>query len=361
MIVAEFDKKLKEEIRRCSKCILPSMFPDIKFDDNGVCSKCHESNKKYIQRDYKAFGAQLEDILHWSKVQNKRFDCVVPFSGGKDSSYVMYLCKRKYNLKVLAVNFNNGLRTIEALNNIEKIIKKLDVAYVSYGPNRNLMKKLYREFLLKTGQFCFPCDMGIWATVHRVAEQYDVPLIVSGYSAQIESRDPKIYSYNNKLFKTISKNLVTNKEMNDFLESTKVARLFKRIKHFRLTRYRKQISLPDYIVWDDKDIKRVIIEELGWEKKADGSSDHIDCLFAPLKNYLMVQKWGFGEKTIKYAAMVRAGEMTREEALSRALEEESRDITETYNTFKELLGITDDEIENSKNLTHLTYLSGSRR
>lgn len=347
--------------QRCTKCILPGNFPDITFDSKGVCRRCHQSETIYAQRDYTKLDKELLRIVHWAKAQKKRYDCIVPFSGGKDSSYTMYYCKEKLGLKVLAVNFNNGLRTLAALKNIEKITKKLGVGYVCYGPNWDIMKGLYRAFVLKTGKFCFACDMGIWATVYRIAEQYDVPLIVSGFSAQIESLGPKIYSYNNNLFKAMAEDILTKGEMKDFLEITKWQKILRRLKHFRLTRYRKQISLPDYMAWDDKKIKSVISKELGWEKREDGSGDHIDCLFAPMKNYLIIQQWGFGEKTTKYAAMARSGELTRGEALSRALEEESRDITETYNTFKELLGITDDEIENSKNLTHLTYLSGNRK
>ncbi len=278
-------------MKRCTRCILPETYPDIKFDKNGVCHKCHEFDQKYADKDYTKSEQELSKIFSWAKSQKKRYDCIVPFSGGKDSSYTLYLCRKKYGLKVLAVNFNNGLRTPEALTNIEQIIQKTDCAYVCYGPNWETMRKLYQEFFLKTGQFCFPCDMGIWATVHRVAEQYDVPLIVSGFSAQIESRGPKIYSYNNKLFNTIAQNVISKAEMKDFLAENSFQKIMRRLKHLKLTRYRRQISLPEYIVWDDKVIKDTIYNELGWQKRADGSGDHIDCLFAPMKNYLVVQKW----------------------------------------------------------------------
>lgn len=343
-------------MKRCSRCILPDAYPDMSFDEKGICDRCYEYDKKFLHRDYKKLERKLFGIVNWAKSQNKRYDCIVPFSGGKDSSYTIYICRKKFNLKVLAVNFNNGLRTFEALKNIEKITQKLDAGFICYGPNWGLLKKLYREFLLKAGKFCFVCDMGIWATVHRIAEQYDVPLIVSGFSAQIESLDNKMYSYNNNLFKNIAGDLLTKEEMKDFLEETKIQRLLKRLKHCRLTRYRKQISLPDYMVWDDKEIKRVITDELGWEKRQDGSSDHIDCLFAPIKNYLIVQKWGFGEKTTKYAAMTRAGELKREEALKKAQEEESKDVSGTLNKFKELLELSQKDIEEAKNKNHLIYL-----
>lgn len=343
-------------MKRCSRCILPDNYPDIRFDAQGVCHKCHEQDAKYIQRDYKKLGQELAAIFDWAKAQNKRYDCIVPFSGGKDSSYTLYVCRKKYGLKVLAVNFDNGLRTPEALLNMENIVKKTDCAFACYGPNWDVLKKLYRAFVLKAGHFCFACDMGIWATVHRMAEQYDVPLIVSGFSAQIESRGPKIYSYSNKLFRTIASGAISESELEDFLEETPVQKILRRIRHGRITRYRRQISLPDYVVWDDKEIKDTINKELGWQKRADGSSDHIDCLFAPMKNYLVVQKWGFGEKTTKYSAMVRAGQMPREDAISRAAAEESADVSEHLKVFLRELDLTEEDIRNAKNRSHLDYL-----
>lgn len=343
-------------MQRCSRCILPDTYPDMKFDANGVCHKCHEYEDKYASRDYAKLGAELTRIVDWARGQGKRYDCIVPFSGGKDSSYTLYVCRRQLGLKVLAVNFNNGLRTPEALTNIEHITQVTDSAFVCYGPSWETMRKLYRAFFLATGQFCFPCDMGIWATVHRVAEEYDVPLIVSGFSAQIESRGPKIYSYNDHLFRKIASEILTEREMRDFLGLTLIQKVGRRLKRGRLTRYRRQISLPDYVKWDDAEIKRVISQELGWSPRADGSSDHIDCCFAPMKGYFNIQKWGFGEKTTKYAAMARDGEITRDEALARAQRDETRNIEPVIDEFKRKLGVTSDDLVQAKTRTHLEFL-----
>jgi N-acetyl sugar amidotransferase len=340
----------------CSRCILPESYPDIKFDSNGVCHKCHEYDQKYATRDYTKLRSELDKIVEWARSQGKRYDCVVPFSGGKDSSYTLHVCRRQFGLKVLAVNFNNGLRTPEALMNLEHITQVTGSAFLCYGPSWETMRKLYRAFFLATGQFCFPCDMGIWATVHRVAEDYDAPLIVSGFSAQIESRGPKIYSYNDNLFRRIASEILTEKELRDFLSLTTAQKVGRRLKHGRVSRYRRQISLPDYIKWDDPEIKRVISQELGWSPRADGSSDHIDCYFAPMKGYFNVQKWGFGEKTTKYAAMVRDGEMTREEALAKAHKKESRNIDPVIEEFKQRLGLTADDLLAARNKSHLDFL-----
>ncbi|MFA5074107.1 MAG: N-acetyl sugar amidotransferase [Nitrospirota bacterium] len=344
-------------MNRCTRCILPDTYPDIVFDSEGVCHKCHEAERRYVHRDIDKLSRELLGIVNWAKSQKRRYDCIVPFSGGKDSTYTLYTCIEKFRLKTLAVNFNNGLRTEEALRNMDTITRNLGAAYLSYGPPWNILKKLYKEFLLNTGQFCFPCDMGIWKTVQRTAEQYDVPLIVSGFSAQIESRGSKIYSYNNRLFKTIAKNVMSTGELNDFLSEAAIAqKIARRLKRFRLTRYRRQISLPEYVVWDDKIIKDTLYRELNWQKRADGSSDHIDCLFAPMKNYLVVQKWGFGEKTTKYSAMVRASQMTREDALLQSTEEERRPIQDAMELFMQKLGVTNEDILHAKTKSHLGYL-----
>ncbi len=341
-------------MKRCSRCILSDQFPDLTFDENGVCSRCHR-DEHYLKRDLKALDAELHTIIEWAKSQNKRYDCVVPFSGGKDSSYTLYLCSVVFGMKVIAVNYNNGLRTDTAFANMERVVHKTGVATASYGPPWSIMKKLYAEFFRKTGQFCFPCDMGIWATVHRVAEQYDVPLIVSGFSAQIESRGAQIYSYSNDMFLNISDAVISRREAKDFLEATLGEKIGKRLKHGRLTRYRRQISLPDYMEWDDKELKRVIHDELGWAGRTDGSTDHVDCRFAPIKNFLMIQKWGFGEKTTKYAAMARAGQLTREQAIERAAQEESVVPTAVLEDFKATFGLTEAEIQSAKTKSHLKF------
>lgn len=343
-------------MKRCSRCILPESFPDLTFDANGVCHRCHEHDQKYATRDFVKLKIELEKIANWARSQKKQYDCVVPLSGGKDSAYTLYVCSVQLGLKVLAVNFNNGLCTPEAVDNMARMTRITGAAYTSYGPPWETMRKLYRAFLLATGQFCFPCDMGIWATVHRVAEDYDVPLIVSGFSEEIETRGAKIYSYTNTLFRKVAGRILPEKGMHDFLAESLGQRIFRRLKHGRLTRYRRQISLPDYMPWKDAEIKNVISEKLGWISRADGSSDHIDCYFAPVKAYLNIQKWGFGEKTTKYAAMTRAGQLTRNEALALAEAEESKDVGAAIERFRDWLGVSSQDLSDAKNKTHLDLL-----
>ncbi len=342
-------------MKRCSRCILPETYPDITFDENGVCNKCHEYDEKWGGRDLNKLQDELIGIFNWAKKRGKKYDCIVPFSGGKDSTYTVYLLRKVYGLKVLTVNFKNGLQTEAAYKNIERTVRTLDVGFASYGPPWSLMKKLYAHFLRTAGQFCWPCDMGIWATVYRIAKQEDVPLIISGFSAQIESRGAKIYSYNNQFFKKVVGDLITPEEYEDFLASTKFQAVLRRLKHFRLNRYRRGINLPDYLDWDDKVIKETVEREVGWSKGESPSKDHVDCLFAPVKNYLVVKKWGFGEKTTKYSAMVRAKQMMRDEALERAKAEESNSKPEVLEIFLKMLDLSMEDVITASEKSHLSF------
>lgn len=342
-------------MKRCSRCILPETYPDITFDENSICNKCDEYDEKWGKRDLNKLQNELVSIFSWAKEQGKKYDCIVPFSGGKDSTYTLYLCRKVYDLKVLAVNFKNGLQTEAAYRNMESAVGTLDVGFATYGPPWSLMKKLYAHFLRTAGHFCWPCDMGIWATVYRIAEQEDVPLVVSGFSAQIESRGAKIYSYNNQFFKNVVGDLITSHEYKDFLAPTRFQAGLRRLKHYRLTRYRRGISLPDYLDWDDKVIKETVDREVGWSKGESLSKDHVDCLFAPMKNYLVVQKWGFGEKTTKYSAMVRARQISREEALKRVTTEELGEKPEVLVAFIDQLSLTTEDVDIAKNKSHLRF------
>lgn len=75
-----------------------------------------------------------------------------------------------------------------------------------------------------------------------------------------------------------------------------------------------------------------------------------------MKNYLVVQKWGFGEKTTKYSAMTRAGQLDRSEALKKAKDDESVNPAETKKTFCAFLGITEHDLREAKEKTHLKFL-----
>lgn len=107
---------------RCKKCILPSNYPYIKFDENGTCNYCNS----HIVNNYLGADA-LYGLIDKIKSENRKYDCLVGLSGGRDSSFLAYKLVNDFNMNVLAYSYNNGSMTECAIENVKKISEKLNI------------------------------------------------------------------------------------------------------------------------------------------------------------------------------------------------------------------------------------------
>ena len=151
-------------MRRCKICLLPETYPNISFT-NGICSYClgkthfgvedDEEIKKLIEKKGQ-LKKEFEEFIKKTKGEND-YDCLLLFSGGKDSTYLLYLLKEKYKLNPLALSVDTGFMNHLAKRNIKKIIKKLKVDNIFFTPGNAFFKKLYRYYLLNPGSETY-CD-----------------------------------------------------------------------------------------------------------------------------------------------------------------------------------------------------------
>ena len=164
----------------CTRCILPSSFPRIHFDNKGVCSICQEFNqwqKKWISTKNDRFKI-LKKICKQAKDKHKDFDALVPLSGGKDSTYVLYFAQKELQLNCLAYTLDIGYLSETAKKNIDKTCEKLGVEHIYYSFNPELMNRLFSLFIKKTGWICSVCMRAIQMSTFRIAEMYRIPLIM---------------------------------------------------------------------------------------------------------------------------------------------------------------------------------------
>jgi len=366
-----------DEITRCKRCILPESFPGIRFNSEGLCNVCEEYNQQWgelSESNWTSNRRKLDRILKNVRKLDRNYDCLVPFSGGKDSTYVLYLCTRVLKLKVLAVNFSNGFQTAEALENIRKAAETLEVDLITYKPSLALYRDLTRAFLFTSGEGCTPCNIGVVLTINRIAEKEGIPLIFSGVSRKSDERSPReIYMSGGKYFmKVIRKNGLMKRIRGSvyqdqerqlslmFRMKRKLARLvlldkgvFKLLPKKWTVRNSVMLQMPDFFKWDESVIYRTIQEELDWKASSVGK-EHTDCMINPVKCYLRYQRWGFGSKTQKLAALVRDGQMEREEALVQAKEEE--EVPENLKYFREELGLDEQDMEQILQTTHEEFI-----
>jgi N-acetyl sugar amidotransferase len=175
-------------LKYCIKCVLPNTKPHLPFDGEGVCDAClNYENRSLV--DWVAKKKELKEVLNRYRSEDKSsWDCVVPVSGGKDSTFQV--------IKVLQLGFNPLCVTATTCDlsevgrkNIENI-KSLGVDLVEFSPNPVVRKKLNRIGLTKVGDIAWPEHVGIFTIPVRVAVQFGVPLIIWGENSQNEYGGP---------------------------------------------------------------------------------------------------------------------------------------------------------------------------
>ncbi len=97
-------------------------YPDLTFNEQGECSFCEKD------QHFKPIGEQalVDEFGNARKTARKRkldYDVLVPLSGGKDSTFMLYLAARKYKLTFLAMTYDNGFLSPLTLKNIQTTVK----------------------------------------------------------------------------------------------------------------------------------------------------------------------------------------------------------------------------------------------
>lgn len=344
-----------DETTRCKRCILPSSLPTVRLDDQGVCSLCQD----YIKRreDYRDSGPrkkqEFEAVVERVRSLRHPYDCLVPLSGGKDSTYALYICDRIYKLKCLCVTFDNGFLSRHAITNIQNAVRSSRADHIMVTMNRPSMLKLYKLFLEKTGTFCPACLRGIGLALN-VAQKYRVPLTVSGTGWQVTylAGIPEVYQGGDiDFFRNVVRGEPIEREVLPLLENVskwnfarimKIASRLLKIPRLTETHY---VRLYDHFDPDYEKIYDIITREMGWSAGEETSAEHLDCELHAVAGHLQHLKFpDLTGHTIHRAGLVRMGKIERDTALAQDLEESSRlGPPEKLTSFLKELNMTADE------------------
>ena len=165
----------------CSKCLLPETAEATSFDDHGSCSVCAQIEVRDTQINWDERHAQMRELV--AQYRDKGlYDCIVPYSGGKDSVFQLWYVVKKLGLKPLVVRFDHWFyrRLIEENNT--SVFKQLGVDVLNFTPNWHVVRELMLESLKRRGDFCWHCHTGIYAHTMQIAIRYETPLLFWGES-----------------------------------------------------------------------------------------------------------------------------------------------------------------------------------
>jgi N-acetyl sugar amidotransferase len=352
--------------RICTRCVLTDSFPRIRFDKNGVCSVCREYDKWLITwNSHKQEKAKvLEKICKQAKSKRRKFDALIPLSGGKDSTYVLYVAHQELGLKCLAYTLDIGYLSNHAKSNIEKTCNKLGIEHIYYRINPDLINRLFALFIKKTGWFCSVCMRAIQASTFEIAEKYRIPLVIKGTSLRTEP------PFSREMFqggdpahiKAVLKGELLAQECKSLCSrGSSIQReigqfLFWLFGQKRLFSY-AYFNLADYLDWDYNVIYHTIKKELGWTSPSE--SEHMDCLLHPIQKYIHNRRFPDLEmRRLIFARLIMAGFMSRQEALRKLEEEPDEKYPETVmDMFLKNICMTKEEFDNYIDMgpRHLKY------
>jgi N-acetyl sugar amidotransferase len=337
-------------VRVCSRCIYDENTPGISFDEEGVCNYCRSHEQ--LDREYptgaegeKRLRALADEIRENGK--KKKFDCIIGVSGGCDSSYLLYIAKEKLGLRPLAVHFDNTWNTRIAVENLQRVLKKLDIELWTYVMDNREFSDMASSFLkASVPEIDALTDVALTTTLYMAAEKFGVKYIFNGHSFRTEGITPLGWFYFDGKYIDSVHDRFGSGEMERFPNlwlSTWMRWLFMRIKRLR----------PLYYVdYRKEDVKKFLNSEFGWQWYGGHHMENRYTLFCD--NYILPRKFGIDLRYVEYSALIRSGQMTKEEALEEIRKPPPFDDGILVEV-KKRLGLTDEEFTRIMSLPKRTY------
>jgi N-acetyl sugar amidotransferase len=321
-----------------------------------VCNICRNWEAKTESVDWKEREKILLKILADVKDRNKdsEYDCIVPFSGGKDSTYTLYAVVRKYGLKPLVVSFDHGFYRPKTIENRSRTFKKLGVDVITFTPNWKIVKKLMLESLIRKGDFCWHCHSGVFSYPMQIAVKFNIPLLIWGegggeyetYFRYAELEETDEWKYNRRIIMGMRAEDMAgfiNVEMRDlspFIYPSK-----EKLDKVGV----KSLPLGNYIQWNQEEFAETIRKELGWNYDKVESLypdelgfDKIECMMTGMRDYIKYLKRGFSRITHRTTIDIKQGRISRDEGLTLIRKYEHRKPA-SLSIFLKILDLSEDE------------------
>jgi hypothetical protein len=360
-----FDRELK----RCTRCILPETFPGISFDVDGVCNYCRDYRKVEVRGE-----AALVDLLSKYMGKSRKYDCIVPISGGRDSSYTLHQMVKKYGVRTLALTVDSGAIMPEGYRNIDRIVEALGVDHVWLkddehikSAQRNTWIKFHAWMRKPSINTIVPVlnagDKTMNLRMYRYAHEHGIPLVIGGNNIGNSSFEQEhfktgfmgIFPDDNGRYSSFDRVRLSFLFAWEFLSNTQNWHwpVFSEYLSGAFVYFFESLQKPgdvvpvgfyDYIYWNEEEIVGTITRELGWEGSSDTKATwRIDDAAYPLIDYLYYALVGFNEFDEHYSKLIREGQLTREKALM-SLETDRLRIPSMKASLKDL-GVGEEELD----------------
>ncbi len=358
---AERIAEARKNLRRCAKCVLPETMPFIEFDGAGVCNYCRSHEPLRFQPI-----AEIEAVFDRYRSKDGSPDCLVAFSGGRDSSYGLHLLKTKFRMTPIAYTYDWGMVTDLARRNQARMCGKLGIEHIWVSADIKKKRENIRLnvsawlkkpdlgiiplFMAGDKQFFKYCDsvlestklpLSVWCTNRMEKTDFktgflgvppaDSTMRTRPSTQSAFSKSKIVYQYGKRF---LANPALINRSIPDTLDAF--------LSYYG--RGQGQHSfLFDYHSWDEDEINEILISAYDWETARDTKCTwRIGDGTAPFYNYIYLTAAGFTEHDTFRSNQIREGVLSRERALS-LIEEENVPRWASIREYTQIINIDFDE------------------
>lgn len=308
---------IEYNVRRCKKCILSENFPGIAFDEEGICSYCRQSHGWALPRaEQEKVLTQVYELIESSP--QRQYDCLILFSGGKDSSYSLFVVKEILKLTPLALTIDNGFMAREVLPNMRTVLNKLNIDHLLFRPSNQFMSEMYRKSLATKEEdeksvmyataACGSCISVILSIGAKECISRKIPVMMGGWSPGQLTELPLLPG---SMLRSISSGHFSKLQLKSQILKEHINKFFIEPDEF------PALYNPLYGIDYNEQAIYESLQKIGWKKPEETDSCSSNCR---LNGYLVIdhiRKYGFHPYEYELAFHVRNGAATREEALAR--------------------------------------------
>lgn len=354
-------KNYKRPYQRCTRCVMDTTDSKIVFDEDGVCDHCRNFDKN-IKPFWNAHEENTDELMELAaKIrkagEGKEYDCILGLSGGADSSYLAYIAKEVMHIRPLIFVVDTGWNLNVAVENIEKIVKGLDLDMYTEVINWKEMSDLQLSFFkAQISSQDFPQDHAIFAGLYNYAVKHHIKYVLTGSNSATEFiRPPVEWLYLNDL--RMAKDIHKKYGKRPLTTFPTCGMLKYRIL-YRYFYGMKRVYPLDYVVYNKSEVEKMLHEKYGWMRYENKHYENVFTRF--FEGYYLPHKFGFDTRKNVYSNQILAGTMKRDEALE-LLKKPSYDpdlMEQDKEYIAKKLGISTeefDEIISGENKTPLDY------
>jgi hypothetical protein len=345
-LIPSLGKSLQEEklleyrqpkLKRCTRCILPETMPFIELDRHGICNYCHNYRPRNQPRPQEELFKLVEPYRRTNGAE-----CILPFSGGRDSCYGLHLVVKELKLRPITYTYDWGMVTDLGRRNISRMCAELGVENIIVAADiqkkrRNIKKNLeawLRSPHLGMVSILTAGDKHFFRHVETVKKQTGIqcnlwgvnPMEVTHFKAGFLGVKPDFAEkrvYMHGISKQLNYQWLRLKAMmqspgyfNSSLWDTISGEYFR-----SFTEKNDYFHIYDYWRWEEKETER-ILKQYDWELAPDTKTTwRIGDGTAAFYNYIYHTVAGFTEHDTFRSNQIREGDLTRGEALTMVLDE----------------------------------------